>query len=574
MQVREDEGGEPRASAASPWRVSWRWRVVLGSVASVGVVLTASSLVLSLTLGRQDRAEEWMWAGDVTSTSFQLRIKGRGFLVVSPSRDPASPVFTDELEGEGVNRFLVAGLSPSTEYLYGLAGSPTERPTDTGRVKTWASSVQPLLRVAAMACASTDSDDLVFDEIADARYDLVIHMGDMHYQDITQNDTQLFRDAFALVHGSPRQRRLFRSAPVAYMWDDHDFGPNNGDMFSPARDAALAAFKECVPHPQIPNKPHAVYHAFSVGRVRFVLPDLRSEYAPGIGIMSDEQLSWLLREIGGAGDHKLLVLMLGTPWIGDENPEGDGWLTDAATRKRISDAIADAKLAGGYANVIGLGGDAHMLAFDDGSHTSYSDHGAAGFPLMQAGPLHGEGSAKGGPYTTECMGYALQTNHQYGSLEISDSGSNGPDAICVHFRLHRRGEGILFEKRMCGPLLADRASSDVTCSVPLLPPGAMVAVVLAILLLVVELGLVIYVQCKSSLGWQKVFGWSACCGSILFFVLQGVCIVAIATATGRAWFLEPWVSFLFIDILLAMIVAVLVAFAARWEGSMLGRIQA
>ena len=38
-----------------------------------------------------------------------------------------------------------------------------------------------------------------------------------------------------------------------YMWDDHDYGPNDSDRFSPARDAALSSYRDVVPHFPLPG---------------------------------------------------------------------------------------------------------------------------------------------------------------------------------------------------------------------------------------------------------------------------------------------------------------------------------
>merc|ERR1712130_662741 len=197
------------------------------------------------------------------------------------------------------------------------------------------------------------------------------------------------------------------------------------------------------------------------GRVRFVRPDLHSENVIGLQIMGDAQRNWLLGEIGNASSHALVILMLGFPWIGDEKMGSEAWLGHVDERRLISNAISktytqgltgvSAPAAGGYANIIGIAGDAHMLGFDDGTNTDYSTDGNAGFPLVHAAPLHNFGSSKGGPFSHGCFGYLGKMNHQYGSIEISDDGGAGPAAICVTVRLHRAGVGVLLQKEMCGP---------------------------------------------------------------------------------------------------------------------------
>ncbi len=54
-------------------------------------------------------------------------------------------------------------------------------------------------------------------------------MGDMHYQDIALNDENIFKDAYRRIHSESNQVALYRSTSLAYIWDDHDFGPNDSD---------------------------------------------------------------------------------------------------------------------------------------------------------------------------------------------------------------------------------------------------------------------------------------------------------------------------------------------------------
>lgn len=70
---------------------------------------------------------------------------------------------------------------------------------------------------------------------------------------------------------------MFRSVPVAYMWDDHDFGPNNSGGTFVGKEVARIAYQQFVPHYPLQagtgNVP--LQQAFTIGRVRFLLTDLR-----------------------------------------------------------------------------------------------------------------------------------------------------------------------------------------------------------------------------------------------------------------------------------------------------------
>jgi hypothetical protein len=80
----------------------------------------------------------------------------------------------------------------------------------------------------------------------------------------------------------PRQSDFFRSMSVLYMWDDHDYGPNNSDKHSPARDAALRSFLESVPYHKLPGYDMVDPVAVSLARTEAA--------AKGLDIQSSQEL--------------------------------------------------------------------------------------------------------------------------------------------------------------------------------------------------------------------------------------------------------------------------------------------
>src|SRR5690606_12292946 len=80
-----------------------------------------------------------------------------------------------------------------------------------------------------------------------------VHMGDLHYHNIDVNDTDRFYDAYYQVFDSPTQKKFFQNTPVYYVWDDHDFGPNDAEGTSPSKPAATIAFKRFAPYVPLQN---------------------------------------------------------------------------------------------------------------------------------------------------------------------------------------------------------------------------------------------------------------------------------------------------------------------------------
>ncbi len=323
---------------------------------------------------------------------------------------------------------------------------------------------------------TSGSTSSVFREIANQDLDLFIHLGDIHYEDISVNSTEKFLDAFDIVHASSTQTELFRSVPFVYMYDDHDFGPNNADMTSMSRDAAVRNYRRCVPHYPLEKSSQdneALYHAFTIGRVRFVVPDLKSEMLNDGSMMSSTQMDWFLSEIRNANKYALVVLVLGVPWISDDS----GWGSHQDDRSNISSTILEmyrnhTSSLGGHANIVGLAGDAHSMAFDDGTNS------AGNLPMIQAAPLEQIGRTKGGFYTSGCYGYGASYNSQYAIIEITDSGISGPESICIDLELRRAGDSSpTYETSFCGPFINTSRSNDnmsrKKCEIDLFPSHEM-----------------------------------------------------------------------------------------------------
>ncbi len=53
---------------------------------------------------------------------------------------------------------------------------------------------------------------------------MVLHIGDLHYENIAQNDSKPFLDAYQSFLGLEKRQKLLRNVPMDYVWNDHDFG--------------------------------------------------------------------------------------------------------------------------------------------------------------------------------------------------------------------------------------------------------------------------------------------------------------------------------------------------------------
>ena len=403
--------------------------------AALAVGFVALAAVLSV--GAQPAAQpapgvRWAWSGGVTAHGAVVKARvARGGMPVRLLLARAGAAgatrerpFESVSDPNGMAAFDLTGLEPVTVYEYRVepqGGAPMR-----GRFRTFGDGPWNF-RIAFSACADTGSASSVFDAIRDARPDLFIHMGDIHYEDIGRNDAERFRRAFDAVMASLTQGRLYRSLPIAYMWDDHDFGPNGADASSASRPAALAVYREFVPHyPLRDDENSGIHQAFTMGRVRVIMTDQRSQRTSSWRLPADRtmlgaaQLQWLKDELTAAVGAPLVVWVNTVPWIASEGPGSDNWGSYAHEREEIANHIQRLGLT---RRVVMLSGDAHMVAIDDGTHSNYATDaspGAHGFVVMHAAPLDRRTSMKGGPFS---HGVSRQRG-QFGLLDVADDGRN------------------------------------------------------------------------------------------------------------------------------------------------------
>jgi alkaline phosphatase D len=326
-----------------------------------------------------------------------------------------------------------------------------------------------------------------------------MNMGDFHYLNISTNVRARFRAAYDAVLASPQQAELYRNVPFVYVWDDHDFGGNGSGKRAPSREAARLTYQEYVPHYPLAarNGDVPIYQTFNVGRVKFILTDLRSERDAVTNrddstksMMGQRQKEWFKRELLAAnGKFPLICWVSSVPWLGEkgtnyyravktnqfgyfhhtnlvEEPlvatnqlsntstnsggrgrgrgagfgaDEDHWSMFATERREIADFIKTNRISG----VIILHGDSHMLAADDGSNGDFATGGGAPIPVLCAAPLDQEASMKGGPYSQGvykvskgegCFGL-MTVNDRGNAIEVIYSGRNHKNEEKISLRL-------------------------------------------------------------------------------------------------------------------------------------------
>lgn len=384
----------------------------------------------------------YFWSGALTSTSIKVNgvlmyPSGSVRLMVSKSDDFGNPIYSSKSianrEQENTVSLEVFNLEPNTSYYYAfeIDGKPDLTKKHIGSFRTPAKGAFSY-RFAVGSC-NFFPNNVVYDAMASENPLFYIVTGDLHYANPSSTGVHQHRKAYEeRVLSNEREAKFFQKVPLAYVWDDHDFCGDNNIGSDGCGLAAKLAYKEYVPHYpiQAPDSSNAIYQSFSIGRVHFILSDLRAERITG-DIMSKTQLTWLKEEIVKARDNGQMIAWITS--VSYSGTKSDNWGGFEKTREEFANFLRDEKIE----NMFILSGDAHMLAIDNGVHTDFStgNNNPFKYPVFQAAALNNIGSDKGGIFS-EGGTYPNFPPFvsQYGIVEVED---NGGEEICIKFHGYR-----------------------------------------------------------------------------------------------------------------------------------------
>jgi phosphodiesterase/alkaline phosphatase D-like protein len=398
-----------------------RWIGSVGGALAAGALWPRGLVRADGTPGARLR---WCWTGAVSSdrATIVTAIDAAATVEIAltaPDGSVIRPRWREASAPNGIFRFVVTGLAPDTRYRYEVSADLGDS-LGGGSFHTFPAPGKAASFRVAMASCNDRRANPVFAAIARQEPLLFMLNGDFFYDNINSNDPQAFRAAYERELGDPALAALWRTCAVSYVWDDHDYGANNSGHDNPSRESAHTIYRERVPHWPLPlparppSRPPPIFQAFSIGRVRFILTDLRSEAQREKGtILGRIQRERLFAEMAtSARTHRLIVWMSSVPWI--DADDRDGWGGAQEERRLVANFLKQQRIP-----VCIVSGDAHMVAIDDGRNADYADGGGAPIPVFQAGALGQGGSYKGGPYSHG----AHPGEGQFGLMDVQDDGT-------------------------------------------------------------------------------------------------------------------------------------------------------
>ncbi|HKK61259.1 MAG TPA: alkaline phosphatase D family protein [Bacteroidales bacterium] len=307
--------------------------------------------------------------------------------------------------GVNANYIKVAlkNLEPGTKYFYQLELNGQKLERSRGKFKTFSGN-SASFSFAFGNSLKSESRRSGLKASLDKNIMFFLHTGDLHYDNIDVADIGLFRNSYQKALLRKDMSALGKETPLIYMWDDHDYGPNNSDKTAAGRLQSGKAYRECIPHYPLRSKEEngAIYQAFTVNNVRFIMTDLRSKRDRNKQpdndqktMMGEEQRAWFFEELKkSAANHPLVIWVSSVPYTAEKRT--DSWAGFTYERRLIANFIKKHNIN----NVMIISGDAHSIAYNDGTNNNYSDYPGEGLFEILAAPLDNWAtSKKGGPWT-------------------------------------------------------------------------------------------------------------------------------------------------------------------------------
>jgi alkaline phosphatase D len=240
----------------------------------------------------------------------------------------------------------------------------------------------PLSRIAFGSCADQAKPQPIWDAILAYRPELFIFAGDNVYGDFNTADATNLKRAYEKAEGIAGYSKLRDSVAHLAVWDDHDYGVNDGGGDFPHKAVSKELFLKFwnVPATDVRRTREGIYDSRIIGppgmRVHVILLDLRwfrsplkitdQRGAPGKErylpdpdpaktMLGPLQWAWLAAELRKPAEVRLIV---SSTQVLAEGHGWERWGNMPLERQKLLDTIRDS----GAKGVVLLSGDRHVGA--------------------------------------------------------------------------------------------------------------------------------------------------------------------------------------------------------------------
>lgn len=232
-----------------------------------------------------------------------------------------------------------------------------------------------LTKIAFGSCSKQDMPEMqMWDEINAENADLWVWLGDIIYGDSDHLDTLEAKYARQKAH--PGYQELIAKTPVIGVWDDHDYGVNDGDRTFPRKKASKDLMFDFLDYPEDhPDRLHnGAYQSYTYGpkgqQIRIILLDTRyfrdplgranndagQRYYkdPNGQLLGEEQWKWLEGQLKNS-PAQVNIVVSSIQIISSQHPY-EKWSNFPLERERFFRLLSDTQPKG----LVLISGDRHI----------------------------------------------------------------------------------------------------------------------------------------------------------------------------------------------------------------------
>jgi len=255
---------------------------------------------------------------------------------------------------------------------YGLVGGVLLAGCRSVKTTSDASQQKTVSTIAFGSCSRQSLPQPLWDDVVAQKPDVWIWLGDNIYGDSENMDT--LRAKYAIQKSNPVYQQLRQSTSIIGVWDDHDYGVNDGGKEYPMRKQSQQVMLDFldVPANSPLRKQEGGYSAHTYGpkgqRVKVLLLDARyfrdplkkaadgkaNVPDPSGDILGETQWKWLEKELTNS-DADIHIIGSGIQILPEQHSY-EKWANFPTARQRLLDLIAKTKPKG----ALMISGDRHQ----------------------------------------------------------------------------------------------------------------------------------------------------------------------------------------------------------------------
>lgn len=209
-----------------------------------------------------------------------------------------------------------------------------------------------------------DKNPQIFHRIAETDPDLWIWTGDVAYLSTNEKNETKNQEEFNLSKNTEAYTALRSKVPIIGIWDDHDFGVNNGDKYYKFKERNRQLYLDYLDEPKDSirrSRPDGMYESYYLGeekKIKIILldnrynRDHRFSLSPTRDILGEAQWKWFEEELND-NEAEITLVISGTQVMVDDRLYPEHWYK--YSQDKLLQTIRRTKRSG----IILISGDVH-----------------------------------------------------------------------------------------------------------------------------------------------------------------------------------------------------------------------